>query len=251
MISTNRYSEYDAFARMYNESWGPQFCDKNFTVVKELLLKHIPPNSHIFDLCCGTGQMAKQLLEQGYQVTGLDGSEAMLHYARQNAPKGEFILGDARYFDFKPTSHAVISTTAALNHILDIDELQSVFQNVYASLLDDGWFLFDLYLEGVYQLDNWQGSVSEGIVKDDYAWAYRGQYYPEEKIGKYTLTLFQLVEKKWQRSDVTYLVKSYSRADILSALEKAGFTEITVCDREGNLADSNYDIITFFRGRKR
>lgn len=250
MIAEERYYEYDPFARMYNESWGQQFCEKTFPILEQLLLKNIPANSRIFDLCCGTGQISKQLWKKGYQVTGLDGSEAMLDYARQNAPKGEFILGDARYFDFQPTFDAVISTTAALNHILDFNELQNVFNNVYASLLNNGWFFFDLYLNGVYLLENWQGSVSEGVVKDDYAWAYRGQYYPEKKVGEYTITLFQLIEQKWQRSDITYLLKSYTRREIQTALETAGFTEIIVYDREGNPADSEYNLITFFMARK-
>jgi SAM-dependent methyltransferase len=250
MIAEPRYSEYDPFARMYNESWGLQFCEKTFPILEKLLLKKIPPNSQILDLCCGTGQISKQLLEKGYQLTGLDGSESMLHYARQNAPKAEFILGDARYFNFEPSFNAVISTTAALNHILNLNDLQNIFNNVHASLLKDGWFFFDLYLDGVYHLQNWQGSVSEGMVKDDYAWAYRGQYYTEKKVGKYTITLFELIERKWRRSDITYLLQSYTRAEITIALEQAGFTEIIVYDRQGNPADSEYNLITFFMARK-
>jgi len=150
MSSANRYTGYDPFAQMYNESWGPKFCQKGLPLLEKLLLQHLPQEAHILDLCCGTGQIAQQLLTKGYRVTGLDGSEAMLHYARENAPTGQFILGDARLFEFPPTFHAVISTNATFNHVMNLEELKSVFHNVYAALLDNGFFLFDLNMEADY-----------------------------------------------------------------------------------------------------
>jgi tRNA/tmRNA/rRNA uracil-C5-methylase (TrmA/RlmC/RlmD family) len=39
----------------------------------------------LLDVCCGTGQLARHFLDHGYEVTGLDLSDAMLDYARLNA----------------------------------------------------------------------------------------------------------------------------------------------------------------------
>ncbi|MFH7023867.1 MAG: class I SAM-dependent methyltransferase [Heteroscytonema crispum UTEX LB 1556] len=91
--------------------------------------------------------MAQYLLEQGYKVTGLDMSKEMLHYARQNAPSARFIQDDARYFKLSPTFDAVISPSASLNHIMSLEELKSVFQNVYTSLIQNGVFLLGICLE--------------------------------------------------------------------------------------------------------
>jgi SAM-dependent methyltransferase len=203
--------------------------------MENLLLRHLPKGAHIFDLCCGGGQLAQKLLESGYQVTGLDGSEQMLKYARQNASGANFILDDARFFQLPPTFHAATSTSFALNHIMNIEELEGVFSNVHAALLDNGWFLFDLRLEEWVQ--KWDSStvdasVVEGYVKDDDVFSMRDIYQPEDKIGRKYITIFQLINGEWQRSDLTLLFKIYLPEEVKTALEKVGFTNVNIYDLE-------------------
>lgn len=250
MSSTNTYSNYNPFARMYNEFWGPQSCNRKLPVLEKLLLHRLPKEASILDLCCGTGQLVQQLLLRGYQVSGLDTSEGMLDYARENAPEGKFIQDDARLFQLPPTYHAVVSTSVGLNHMMSLEELKSVFQNVYASLLENGVFLFDLNLEGKFQSYGTESVLTEGDVKDEYAWACRESYMPEEKISPIAMTIFHLVEGSWQRSDITWLLKAYSKAEVQSALEAVGFTEVSVYDRDGYLAGDHSNSYVFFMGRK-
>jgi SAM-dependent methyltransferase len=157
----------------------------------------------------------------------------MLFYARQNAPDGKFIVGDARFFDFLPTFNSVISTSASLNHVLNFEELIRVFQNVYSALLENGIFMFDLNHEEWYE--SLGDALVGGDVKDEYAWASRLTYQPTEKISKYQTTIFQLIEGTWQRLDTTWLAKGYSIPEVKSALEKVGFTQIDVYNAERDL----------------
>jgi 2-polyprenyl-3-methyl-5-hydroxy-6-metoxy-1,4-benzoquinol methylase len=46
-------------------------------------LSHVPNNSTIVDLPCGTGRLAQFLLARGYRVVGMDISPAMLEVARE------------------------------------------------------------------------------------------------------------------------------------------------------------------------
>ncbi|MCA1993184.1 MAG: class I SAM-dependent methyltransferase [Coleofasciculus sp. S288] len=239
--SSKRYSNYDPLARIYNHSWAPPYCKQFLTPLDQLLLQNLPKGAQILDLCCGTGQVAGQLLIEGYQVTGLDGSEAMLHYARENAPKGEFILGDARCFNLPSTFHAVISTNASLNHVMSLEELQGVFRNVYTALRDKGMFLLSIFLEEHFYSDAWKGNLTGGEIKEEYAWAIQQSYNLEEKIGVFKVTIFQLLEGNWQRSDISYQYKAYSRTEVKSALEYAGFTEVSIYDAKGNLAEIDYE----------
>jgi SAM-dependent methyltransferase len=250
MSSTTTYSNYNPFAQMYNEYWGPKSCKKKSPVLEKLLLHRLPKDASILDLCCGTGQLVQQLLLRGYQVTGLDTSEEMLHYARQNAPDGKFILEDARLFQLPPTYHAVVSTSVGLNHMMSFEELKSVFQNVYVALLENGYFLFDLNLEGKFKSYGTESVLTEGDVQDEYAWACRESYNPEEKISPIAITIFHLVEGNWQRSDITWLLKAYSKSEVQSALEAVGFIEVSIYDRDGNLAGANSNSYAFFMGRK-
>ncbi|NEQ25357.1 MAG: methyltransferase domain-containing protein, partial [Microcoleus sp. SIO2G3] len=165
MSSTTTHANYNPFARMYNEYWGPKSCKKKLPVLEKLLLHRLPKDASILDLCCGTGQLVQQLLLRGYQVSGLDTSEEMLRYARENAPDAKFLLEDARSFQFPPTYHAVVSTSVGLNHMMSLEELKSVFQNIYAALLNNGSFLFDLNLEGKFQSYGTESVLTEGDVK--------------------------------------------------------------------------------------
>lgn len=63
-----------------------------------------PPPARIVDLGCGTGTLARLLIDAGYDVTGLDVSPAMLERARAKVPEARFVLGDAA--DPAPTLEA-------------------------------------------------------------------------------------------------------------------------------------------------
>ena len=164
MDRVDRLSDYDAFAWVYNKEWGPKHSGLFFSIVESLALRELRPGAHILDLCCGTGHVAAMLAERGYRVTGVDASEEMLRFARQNAPTAEFVLDDARRFRRPEAFDAVVSTFDSLNHVMRSEELSAVFRNVHASLRAGGVFLFDLNTERNYK-EQWRGSF--GIVRPE------------------------------------------------------------------------------------
>lgn len=249
MVTVNIDYKYDFWAYIYNQYWGARYCKTNLPPFEKLLQKyHIRQGANILDLYCGTGHMAQYLIEQGYQVTGVDISEAMLQYARDNAPNAQFILDDARFFNLPPTFDAVISPSGSLNHMMTIEEMQQVFTNVYNALLNNRVFLFGLNLEDGYA--SWNGAITDGDVKNDFAWACCDNYNPVEKIGSFRITIFQLLEQFWQRFDINNIVRAYSQVEILSTLESVGFKDINVYDDKGKLADSEYNQFAIFASHK-
>ena len=249
MISTTRYDDYDVLARIYNENWSSGIFEETLPVLEKLLLPHLTKGIHILDLCCGTGHLAQQLLNSGYKITGIDGSEQMLHYARENAPEAKLILGDARFFDLPTTFETVVSTTGSLNYVMKIEELECVFKNVYNVLTDNGIFLCHFFLEEEYRV-NWNNKVS-GDVKDDYAWSTKNIYKSETKLGQIYLTVFSLVEETWQRSDKIISERCYAKEEIISALETAGFSGISIYDACCDLEISPTPGSTYFICHKR
>jgi len=218
----NIYSDYDQFARVYNRHWGTNFIPLVFPVLEKYILCHLPAGARILDLCCCTGQLARVLTNHGYRITGLDGSEEMLRFSRENAPDAEFILADARTFELPDNYQAVISVFDSLNHVMSLDELTSVFINVNAALQSGGLFLFDMNIEAGYRTD-WNGDSS--IVEDDLVCITRTSYKPEERLALFDATIFYS-ENGWQRSDVKLTQRCYSGSEILTALEAAGFDDI-------------------------
>ncbi|UCH43544.1 MAG: class I SAM-dependent methyltransferase [Dehalococcoidales bacterium] len=221
-MTVNRYTDYDRFARVYNQHWGNTFTALGLQVMEILLLPHLPAKASILDLCCGTGQLARVLTARGYRVTGIDGSEYMIRYAQENAPGVEFIVDDARSFQLSQTFHAVISTFDSLNHIMTLEDLTSVFNHVYPALQEGGRFLFDLNMEEGYKT-MWGDNFD--IVEDDQVCVIRTDYNPIERIALFKTTIFYL-DKEWHRSDITLTQKYHSEVEVISALRSAGFIDI-------------------------
>lgn len=242
-----RYSDYDGFAWFYNRYWGTRYSNQVLPILEQLLLPHLRAQSRLLDLCCGAGQLAQALTKRGFQVTGIDGSEGMLRYAPENAPAAEFILADARSFELPSVYEGAVSTFDSLNHVMRLDELTRVFENVHRSLAARGIFLFDLNMEEGYRV-RWRGSYA--IVEEDNVCVVRATYDPDEKIGRNDITLFRLEGEHWRRLDLTLVQKCYSEAEVRSALAEAGFREVSAYNAEKDLRMSGNAGRGFFLARK-
>jgi SAM-dependent methyltransferase len=191
----------------------------------------------------------------------------MLDYARENAPQGEFILGDARSFNLPERFDGVVSSSASLNHILSIDELNRVFSSVYNALKPNGLFLFDLNHAGQMQ-KWWNSQIAEGEIESELAWYITPNYDCTNRMGNFQVTMYQTPSKvrrnnilkkllykllslrlltrfrlkvlsnfqqweNWQRSDITYEVRGYYPEVVKAALEEVGFTQIQIKTIDG------------------
>lgn len=224
-VIITRYTDYDPFAWVYNKEWGEhtlKFCP----MLEAVVLPKLPPEAHMLDLCCGTGRLAHWLTERGYHVTGIDGSEAMLNFARENAPEAEFITADAREFTLPPAFHAVISTFDSLNHILDPDELTLAFRNAHAALKPGGMLFFDMNTRSGY-FDNWPRHFK--IVEDDHVCVWRTHYDDDTRMAYWDMTMFRL-QDTWVRTDFQLIQRAYEENEIHQALTAAGFVDILVFD---------------------
>ena len=225
MSSSTELLDRYYFAELYNE---PVYHGRSVThiwleILENLVPQNISDKAHILDLCCGRGKLVQELIKKGYRATGMDLSEKMLHYARENAPDAEFILEDARFFKLPPTFHVVVSPGGSLEEIASLEKLTNTFHNVWAALLENGYFAFSLSKEEGLARDE----IESGFT-DDYAWIVSESYDPEEKIRQTKGVVFQLINENWQRFEGTFLDRAYSPTEIKSALEKAGFKEVEI-----------------------
>ena len=150
------------FAKVYNLLWNdfadhiaPQIHD--FYIATELGNRRQP----VLDLCCGTGRLSRYFLERDFRVVGLDLSEHMITWARQNnleyvvAEQASFVQGDAADFDLNEKFGLTISSYDSLNHLPDAVALSNCFRCVSDVLLDGGYFIFDLNTH--VGLQQWNG----------------------------------------------------------------------------------------------
>jgi len=73
------------------------------------------------DLCCGTGDLARQLANAGASVTGLDFSSEMLTMAaKRKAAQGiVFIQGDAQSLPFRDSTFDIVTIGYGLRNLAD------------------------------------------------------------------------------------------------------------------------------------
>lgn len=271
---TSRYSDYNNWAWLYNQTMGPEYSQPQLNLLKRVLLPHIPAQGNILDLCCGTGQLIQPLIDLGYQVTGLDGSEDMLRYARKNSPQASYCLEDARTFELGKQFDGIFSTSASLNHLMTLEDLTQVFQRVQVSLKDGGFFVFDL--NHPKQLERWwQGQPTEGELSRYYAWMITPHYDASLAKGDFQVTIFQApaqvpslletllspikrlvykvlslprfiglrlkliqnmatVEPQWKRRELTYPIKGHNLDHVKAALAQTGFQDISIQTIDGS-----------------
>ena len=148
------------FARVYNAQWSGFARQVAPSIIG--FYESTPvgrDNKSALDLCCGAGHLATHLLESGYTVTGIDLSEHMLLYARENTRRyvesgqAKFIRADAGDFSLDERFGLVVSTYDSLNHLEDEQALANCFRCVHA--VCDGYFIFDLNTRR--GLQNWNG----------------------------------------------------------------------------------------------
>jgi cyclopropane fatty-acyl-phospholipid synthase-like methyltransferase len=103
MIST----PYDPIAARFHAA-RTQFRPKEAGYLA-LLLDPLAPGSKVLDLGCGTGTpIATEIAAQGHHVVGIDGSEAMLAFARERLPEHRFIHARLEEVELDETFDAVV-----------------------------------------------------------------------------------------------------------------------------------------------
>jgi SAM-dependent methyltransferase len=228
----DRYSDYDPFAWLYAHYWGRDFHDQILNVLECLVLKRLPRGATVLDLCCGDGRVAAALVQRGFRVTGVDGSEEMLSYARRRVRGAEFVLADARTFTMDATFDAVISTFDSLNHVMSDRDLRRVFKRVSKVLRPSGCFAFDLNNQRAYEelWCNMSGTVEENAVS-----VARGTYDARRRLAACDITLFRREGAGWLRSDFRLTQRRHSHEAVVRSLEAADFGQIAAFDAAQDL----------------
>lgn len=213
---------YDAFAFAYNAYWGPVGLSW-LRWLSVLAIPRLASRARVLDLCCGTGQLVAELSRRGFRMVGLDGSRAMLRYARANADGVPLVQADVRQFGMREHFDAVLCLFDSLNHLLAVEELNAAFRSVFRCLRPGGWFLFDVNTAHGYAL-HWNGrremAAEEHVVR---TWS---DYDVDRRLGVFRATIRRLGSTGWTEEEVTLWQRCHGDEEIRSALADAGFSTI-------------------------
>lgn len=85
---------YETISDWYDKHRCKDLFEKNYL---DRIIEQLPPQGTILDLGCGTGQpIAEYFIQNGFDVTGVDGSQAQINKALQLVPKMHAICDDMR-----------------------------------------------------------------------------------------------------------------------------------------------------------
>src|SRR3954463_8308842 len=114
LADTQNAMIYHDYAPFYDGSGQLRFAVLMAQYLRELLDRHPVAGRRALDVACGTGTLALLLADEGWDVTGLDSSAAMLDQADAKAEtmatQGQvmFVQGDMRHLmtnDERPTTN--------------------------------------------------------------------------------------------------------------------------------------------------
>lgn len=81
-----------------------------------LFRKLLGSSQPILEAGCGSGRWVAWFMQQGWQASGIDWSEALCARARQAVPGGTFVSGDMRKMPFEDSSFGSIVSLGAVEH---------------------------------------------------------------------------------------------------------------------------------------
>lgn len=173
----------------------------------------------VVDLGCGSGLWAHALSKAGYDVFGIDISEAMIAIARKKVPEARFQVGSL--FDAGiPSCTAVTSISECLNYRFDSNAktLIRLFRRVYDALAPGGVFVFDIAEPGQVPA----GTSVKGFTEGD-GWTVLFEKEEDRGVLTRRITTFRKSGKHHRRSDEVHRQRLYKSADVARELRGAGF----------------------------
>lgn len=127
---------YDLIAKGFAEMRDSFSTEKKYL---DLFMQQLKPKSHILDVGCGSGYpIASYLIDNGFQVTGVDASKELLKIEKEKTPTMKQIYGDIRTVDINEKFDGVIEWWC-LFHIPKPDH-EKIIQH-FASWLKSGGIL--------------------------------------------------------------------------------------------------------------
>ena len=103
-------------------------------------------NDTILELACGTGRIAKHLIESGFNYTGLDLSSVFIDHCRSNFPNGKFTTGDMCDFNLGQKFDLIFIPFNSFLHLYKEEEMTQCLQSIHNQLSDNGKFLLNIFV---------------------------------------------------------------------------------------------------------
>lgn len=178
-------------------------------------------SGRIVDLGCGSGIWARELVNSGFELVGVDISPAMIEIARRRVPEAEFHVKSFLQFRL-PACRAVTALGEVFNYLIDernsLRSLRRLFKEVFNALPSKGIFVFDVAEPG-------RCSGLEQGFREGEGWACLVQYQhqPEKQRLTRRIVTFRNSGKAYRRHEETHRQQLYQGTTLAGTLRDIGF----------------------------
>jgi SAM-dependent methyltransferase len=175
----------------------------------------------VVDLGCGSGIWARELVDAGYQVTGVDISPAMIGLARRRVPEADFRVGSLFRAPI-PGCRAVTALGEVFNYLFDpgnsLRSLGRVCRRVFDALEAPGLLVFDVAEPGRCKGLSQRFTEGEG-------WSCLVEYRHDDARQQLTrrIVTFRKVGRSYRRDEETHPQQLYRGTALARLLRDIGF----------------------------
>jgi SAM-dependent methyltransferase len=178
----------------------------------------------LLDVACGTGNTIVPMLARGYEVTGVDISEAMLAEAHGKTDgAARLVRADMRDLPDLGASDLIWCLGDALNYLDTADELVATFAGFARNLATDGVVVFDLNTLGTFRV---LYSSLYVVPSDERVVLLEGRGRPDLEPGDAAQTWIDRLEPQpsgwWTRTRSAHHHRHHPEARVRAALGRAG-----------------------------
>ncbi len=210
---------YDTDLAYVHDTGYGDFARSAAIMLKKLFNQEFHTRGLIIDLGCGSGIVAKELLDDNFKILGIDKSHALIEIAKKHAPGGNYVVGS--FFETNlPKCIGVVSTSECLNYATNGENdknLRNLFQNVFAALESRGLFIFDMIEPGTCEDRKYI------VERDD--WTMFLHTWEDRELNVLTrdVTLFRKTGELYRKSKEVHKARLYPHEQVVSLLEEVGF----------------------------
>ncbi len=223
--------EFDVYARFYDLDYGDLEAD--LFMIEQFAARCGSP---ILELACGTGRVLLPLARQGYQVTGVDISAAMLAVARRKvqaeglADRVTLVQGDMRELDLDGRFNLAIVAVNSFMHLLTTDDQLAALARIRQHLNPGGLLLLDLFHPDLNRLLDFRGQVALEKVMTDPETGHRLMRFHTQTVdlGRQTIDVAFIVDEVdgeggVRRTLFPFSIRYLFRYELELLLRHAGF----------------------------
>lgn len=222
---------YDVYARFYDLDLGE--ADADLTMIQQFAARCGSP---ILELACGTGRVLLPLARQGYQITGVDISPAMLELARGKlaaehlAERVTLVEQDMRKLELEGRFNLVLIAVNSFMHIPSTNDQLKTLYHIRRHLTPSGLLLLDLFNPDLSRLLDMHGQMALDKVMVDPDTGHRLMRFHADKadLGQQTIDVTFVVddisvEGHVRRTLFPFTMRYLFRYELELLLRHAGF----------------------------